>query len=143
MRKWITIGARLLLGSIFIVTGVNGFAHFIPAPQMADPGADYFFSALFTTPSFLYFEKTVEVISGLMLLSNRYVPLGLAILAPIIANVLVFHIFLAKAGLLPIAAGLTALEGYLVYAYWPYFRSVVTMNATPAMPRQPSNAVPA
>jgi len=41
----------------------------------------------------------LELISGVLLLLDRYVPLSLTVLAPIIVNIVLFHVFMDPAGL--------------------------------------------
>jgi putative oxidoreductase len=88
--------ARYLLGLIFFVFGLNGFFHFIPMPM--PPGiAGQFMGAIFVSHFYvvIFFVQTV---SGLLLLIGRYVPLALALLAPVIVNILSFHAFMASDG---------------------------------------------
>ena len=40
-----------------------------------------------------------QVIAGVLLLLNRYVPLAVAMLAPVIVNILTFHALMAPSGL--------------------------------------------
>ena len=95
--KTASLIARLLLGLIFLVFGLNGFLHFIPAPPPTGV-AGQFTSALFATPYALTIFA-VQALAGLFLLVNRYVPLALVFLAGVIYNILFFHIFMAPAGL--------------------------------------------
>lgn len=91
--------ARYLLGVIFLVFGLNGFLHFIPTPP--PPGlAGQFMGALFAS-HFYVLIFGVQVIGGALLLANRFVPLALALLAPVIVNILAFHISMAPSGLPP------------------------------------------
>jgi len=97
--KIVAMIARLLLGVIFVVFGMNIFLHFIPmGPMPAGPAAD-FLGAMAST-HYLYVIAVFEVFPGLFLLFNRFVVLGLALLAPVIFNILVFHILMAPSGLL-------------------------------------------
>src|SRR6202023_95294 len=95
--KIIIVIARFLLGFIFLVFGLNGFLHFIPA---APPSgiAGQFVGALFVShylvPIFL-----LQIVSAVLLLLNRYVPLALTLLASIIVNILLFHILMLPSGL--------------------------------------------
>ncbi|WP_077214873.1 DoxX family membrane protein [Bacillus dakarensis] len=84
---------RVFLGLIFLFGGVNGFFVwfsglepfiFVSREAMAILQYDYL----------LVVEKSLEVICGLLLLLDRYVPLALAILTPIIANILLLHLFI-------------------------------------------------
>ncbi len=89
--------ARYLAGAIFLVFGLNGFLHFIPLPP---PGgiAGQFMGALFVS-HYLTLIFGVQVIAAVLLLANRYVPLALAVLAPVIVNILCFHALMAPSGL--------------------------------------------
>jgi hypothetical protein len=93
----VTILARILLGFIFLVFGLNGFFNFIPMPPPTGLAAQ-FLGALFLS-HFLTVILLLELIGGVLLLANRYVPLALALLAPVIFNILGFHVFMAPAGL--------------------------------------------
>src|SRR5271169_7102241 len=89
--------ARYLAGLIFIVMGLNGFLHFIPFPP--PPGvAGQFMGALYVS-HYLWVIFAFQVIAGVLLLVNRYVPLAVAVLAPIIVNILTFHVSMAPSGL--------------------------------------------
>ena len=98
--------ARILLGLTFLVFGLNGFLYFIPAPPLTG-AAGTFSGALFASHySILVFG--VQVIAGVLLLTNQFVPLASALLAPVIANILVFHITMLPSGL-PLALFVTLL----------------------------------
>jgi hypothetical protein len=104
--KIITLSARFLLGLIFLVFGLNGFLHFIPS-SLPSGTAGQFIGALFVShylvPIFL-----LQVISAVLLLVNRYVPLALTLLAPIIVNILLIHLLMLPSGL-PLALLVTVL----------------------------------
>jgi len=85
--------ARYLAGVIFLVFGLNGFLHFIPLPPPSGV-AGQFMGALFVS-HYLTLIFTVQVIGAVLLLANQYVPLALAILAPVIVNILSFHALMA------------------------------------------------
>ena len=89
--------SRFLLGLIFLIFGLNGFLHFIPMPPPSGV-AGQFMGALFVS-KYLLVVSALQVISGALLLINRYVPLALTILAPIIVNILLFHSLMNPAGL--------------------------------------------
>ena len=98
--------ARYLAGGIFLVFGLNGFLHFIPLPPPSGV-AGQFMGALFVS-HYLTLIFALQVIGGVLLLANRYVPLALAILAPVIVNILSFHALMAPSGL-PLALFVTVL----------------------------------
>lgn len=89
--------ARLLLGLLFAVFGLNGFLHFIPMPPPQGV-AGQFMGALFVS-KYLIPIFALQLLGGVLLLANRFVPLALAILAPIIVNILLFHVTMAPQGL--------------------------------------------
>jgi putative oxidoreductase len=90
--------ARSLLGLIFLVFGLNGFLHFIPAPPPPPGTAGQFIGALFVS-NYLVVVFLLQLVSAVLLLVNRYVPLALTLLAPIIVNILLFHVLMAPTGL--------------------------------------------
>lgn len=107
--------ARYLMGAIFFVFGLNGFLQFLPAPPLPAP-AGQLIGALVGSGYLMVLTKAVEVLVGLSLLSNRFAPLALVIAAPVTVNIVLFHAFLAPAGmavpLLLLAAHLAAAWGY-------------------------------
>src|SRR3954467_15524342 len=94
----LTSAARIALGAGFFTFGLNGFLHFIPMPP-PPPAAGSFLGAMIATGYLLPLVKGTEVVSSLLLLGNRYVPLALALLAPVLVNIVAFHLFLAPAGI--------------------------------------------
>jgi len=135
--------ARYLLGLAFFVFGLNGFLHFLPQPPMSGPPAN-FAGALLATGYMFPLLKGTEVIASLLLLSNRYVPLALAVLAPVLINIVAFHAFLAPGGLaLPIV--LLVAELYLARSYKDAFAPMLHAQNAPhtsppasARPRVPA-----
>jgi len=121
--------ARVVLGLAFFVFGLNGFLHFLPQPAMSGPPAD-FGAALFATGYMFPLIKGTEVAASLLLLSNRYVPLALAVLAPVVVNIVAFHAFLAPAGLaIPIVV--LGLELYLARSYKDAFAPMLQARTEP------------
>jgi putative oxidoreductase len=88
---------RILLGLIFLVFGLNGFFHFIPMPPPVGT-AGQFMGALFVS-HYLVVVFLLQLIPAILLLLNRYVPLALTLLAPIIVNIFFFHALMAPSGL--------------------------------------------
>jgi putative oxidoreductase len=123
--------ARILLGLAFLVFGFNNLHPFMPmTPPPGDAGT---LSAIMFAHGWITFHGVLYVIAGLLLIVGRYVPVGLVILGPILVNILLFHITLAPSGFAP---GLvcTALELFLIYAYWPAFRAIFTAKMEPVGP---------
>jgi len=105
--------ARVLLGLMFTVFGLNGFLHFLPMQPM--PGlAGQFMGALFAS-HYSVVVFLVQLVSGILLLVNRFVPLALTLIAPVIVNILVFHATMAPSGIVP--GLITAICWFIVF-YW-------------------------
>lgn len=121
--KFVTIITRVLLGLIFLVFGFNGFLHFIHLPQPANPLAVQYLTSLAIT-GYLTIIFAFQILGGLLVLSGFFVPLGLTILGPIIANVLLYHACMAPSGL-PLALVCALLEVFLIWRYWGAFAPLV------------------
>lgn len=109
--KKLTLIARLLFGFILFGSGVSFF--FITPPPMEGPMGE-FFNGMLATKYFFLLLKGTEIACGLMLLSGYFVPLALVILAPIVLNIFLVHLFLAPEGL-AVALVLGVLEVYLAF----------------------------
>jgi putative oxidoreductase len=99
--KIVVMIARILMGLIFFVFGLNGFLQFIPPPKEMPMGlAGQYIGALMQS-HYIYFVSAVQVIGGALLLVNRYVPLALVLLGPVIVNILLYHILMDPKGIAP------------------------------------------
>jgi putative oxidoreductase len=113
--------ARYLLGLIFLVFGLNGFFNFLPMPGPTGVAAQ-FFGAIFVS-HFYVVIFFLQVVPALLLLANRYVPLALTILGPIIFNIVCIHVFMVPAGL-PLAIVVTALWFLVAYSVRSAFSGI-------------------
>ena len=95
--KIVALISRLLLGFIFLVFGLNGFLHFIHMPPPTGIAAQ-FFTAIFISKYWVVIFA-LQLLGGVLLLVNRYVPLALVVLGPIIVNIFFFHLLMAPSGL--------------------------------------------
>ena len=120
--KTFTLIARILLGLVFFVFGLNGFFHFLPMPPMEGTAA-VFFGGLMATGYFIPVLAATQTISGALLLAGKFVPLALVMLAPVVLHIFLFHAFVDLAGL-PVAIVVGALEVYLAFFSRPYSDSV-------------------
>ena len=128
MRLVVTV-ARVLFGLLFLVFGLNFFFHFLPMPPLSGPAAA-FMGALFATGYMFPLIKVTEIVAGVLLISGRFVPLGLLLLAPILVNIAAFHIFLTP-GEVGMSAVLVAIEAFLAWSYRDSFRGVLNPSAAP------------
>jgi uncharacterized membrane protein YphA (DoxX/SURF4 family) len=122
--KTATVIARILLGLMFIVFGSNFFLNFIPMPP-PPPGlaGDYF--KVFAASGYMYVVGAMQLLSGLLLLIGRFVPLALTILAAMIFNIWTFHILMNPQGLFPMAILIMVLELFLVWSYRDRFAGIL------------------
>ncbi|GGB13689.1 MULTISPECIES: DoxX family membrane protein [Mucilaginibacter] len=122
--------ARVLLGLVFVVFGLNFFFQFLhmAQPPMSDK-AQAFSGGLFGSGYFFQYMKVIEITSGLFLIINRYTALFVLLLLPIALNIFLFHAILAPAGL-PIGLAVIVLEVFLLFAYRKYYASIFTATPT-------------
>jgi putative oxidoreductase len=116
--------ARVVLGLIFFVFGLNFFLHFLPTPPSAGGVAESFVGGLFQSGYFFPVLKGIEVVAGALLLARLFVPLTLVILAPISLHILLFHVFLAPESV-AMSVVILALNLYLAWAYRDYYKPLL------------------
>ena len=126
-----TVG-RIFLGLVFFVFGLNGFLNFIPPPKgPVNEGAMALGFAMMKSGYLIELIKGTEVLVGVLLLANRFVPLALAIIAPVIVNIFAFHAFLDPSSMvLPVL--LVVVEVYLAWSYRHVFRPMLSARTAPA-----------
>ena len=117
--KIVTLIARLLLGLIFVVFGLNGFLAFLDMGPMPTGLAGQFIGALMQSHYF-WVVAALQVVGGALLLVNRFVPLGLVLLGPVIVNIVLYHVFLNLAGI-TMAIIVVVLWFIVFYAHRQYF----------------------
>ena len=121
--KIITHAARIVLGLIFTVFGLNYFLHFIAMPTMTGAGGE--FMGTMMSSGLLSLVKVIEVVAGLLLLTGVQVPLALLLLTPL-TIVIVF--FQTISGFNPLAWVSLLLIGYLAYVYKNNFANIFNTN---------------
>jgi putative oxidoreductase len=128
MKATVTV-ARILLGLIFFAAGLSGFL-LIAHPPAPPPGLAGAFADVFFRSYWVLFVDGVELIGGIFLLTNRYVPLAVVLLGAVIANIIVFHVTMAPVGL-PVAAIVAALWGIVAARYRSSFAPLFVQKPTP------------
>ncbi len=121
--------ARLLLGLIFFVFGLNGFLQFLDMGPMPTGLAGQFVGAL-AQSHYFWVVAGLQVIGGALLLVGRFVPLALVLLGPVIVNILLYHFLLNPAGI-GLALVVTVLWFIVFYAYRQYFSGIFVQKAAP------------
>jgi hypothetical protein len=129
--RYLPAVARILVGLVFFVFGLNGFLHFIPQPPIQGKALE-FIMALIGTGYLFTVVKAVEVVVGALLLANRYVPLALSLIAPIVVNIFLFHSILTPPS--PMAILLLVANVYLAWVYRDAFRPMLAAKVAPAVP---------
>ena len=132
--------ARVLLGLVFFVFGLNGFLHFLPQPP-PPAGALGFLGGLASAGYFFPLLKGTEVLAGTLLLAG-FVPIALTLLAPIIVNIVAFHTFLAP-GNWPVVGLVLVSEIYLAIVHRAAFAPLFVRRARAASAEPASLSSPA
>ncbi|MBK8595016.1 MAG: hypothetical protein IPP07_04335 [Holophagales bacterium] len=116
--------ARLALGLLFTVTGLGGFLGLFP---IAPPHA---LQVILIESGWMKVVKAIELGAGLLLLSNRFVPLALALLLPGVVSIALYHVLLDPVflGIVPVVVGL---EGFLLWSYRGSFRGMLARDGRP------------
>jgi len=134
--RYLPAFARVLMGIAFFIFGLNGFLNFIPQPKTPMPqGAMDFAMALANSGYMMQLVSGVQLLVGVLLLVNRFVPLALALIAPIIVGIITFHIFLMPATIGP-GIVVLALELYLAWAYRAAFSPMLAARVKPSASSQ-------
>jgi len=127
-RIGVTI-VRILLGVMFLIFGLNGFLNFIPQPKDLPPEVLSVTAGLMKG-GYMPVVSGTEILVALMLLANRFVPLALAFLAPIVVGILTFHVAIAPSSIFP-GVVVLAMELYLAWSYRAAFRPMLRAQVTP------------
>ena len=120
--KILTLIARLLLGLIFVVLGLNGFLNFLSMGPMPAGLAGQFVGALVLSHYF-WVVAALQIAGGALLLVNRFVPLALVLLGPVIVNIILYHAFLNPTGA-PLAIVVVILWLIVFYGHRQYFSGI-------------------
>ncbi len=99
--KILTLVARILLGLGFLIFGLNAFLHFIPGSTAVPPGTAGHFAQAMSDSSYDRAVAVFEIVAAVLLLVNRFVPLALVLLGPVLVNILLFHLLMMPATILP------------------------------------------
>lgn len=112
--KFAVIIARILLGGMFVFSGIVALLHLIKQPDNLPPDAVAYNSAM--SHGYMTFVAILMLVGGILLLVGRFVPLGLVLLGPILVNILLFHFTIMHGGA-AIPLVLTLLEVFLIVVY--------------------------
>lgn len=133
----VTVVVRIVFGLVFLVYGVNGPLQFLPMPPIS-PKAMPLIQGIMASGYIFPLMAITMTIAGAALVIGRYVPLALALLAPLIVNIFAIHLFLSPSGL-PHALAFVVAEAFLVWAYREAFRPMLGARSKPAFGKQAGN----
>ena len=129
--KTTVIVSRFILGLGFVVFGSNIIHPFLPMPPMLPGTPVAQFSAIMGPCHWMALVGLFQLIGGALVLFGRTAPLGLALLAPVLVNILAFHVFLEGGVGIGPGLALSVLELFLIYSYRGYFSPLFTLDAAP------------
>jgi hypothetical protein len=122
--------ARIVLGLVFFTFGLDGFLHFVPQPDPSTmPAGAMALGAAFMASGYMFpLIKGTEVLVGMLLLANRFVPLSLVLLAPVMVNIFLFTAFLSPSGL-ALPSVLVALHIALAWKHRSTYKPLLSARA--------------
>lgn len=120
--KKVSKASRYFLGLVFAIFGLNYFVPFIPHPEITGEALVYM-TGLTKAGYFWPLLRGLELVFGIALLSNRFVPLAITILGPITLHIFLFHAFLMPANLV-LAIIMIIAHGILIKANWNIFQNL-------------------
>ncbi len=121
MNSKVTMALRIILGLVLIIFGANKFAGFMPSPELTGDAAA--FMGALVGAGYFTILGVLEIVIGLLLILNKWVPFALILLAPLAVNFLIFHLTYDTAGMGP-AALVSLLTIALLYANKEKFKTL-------------------
>lgn len=130
--RYAILGARIVLGLIFLIFGLNAILHLIRMPTPTGDAVAWY--SIMAMHHWMNFVGVVELICGVLLLVNRFVPLALVLLAPVVVNILLYHALLWPHGA-GFAIVAVILEVFLIAVYWRSFLPLLEPNPEAKTPK--------
>lgn len=151
-HRYAVAAVLLLLGAQYVLGGLNWWIKLFPFPNYFDeptgPGKHAVLDAMIATGWMFASAKIVELLTGIALLTRRYIPLMLVVAFPVaittfIIDALIFDDLVAWLGgevsgsfmwsrvmdLVFFGGAVLAMHGYLMLAYLPYYRPMFVRKA--------------
>jgi uncharacterized membrane protein YphA (DoxX/SURF4 family) len=130
MKIAVTV-SRFLLGLGFVVFGFNLLHPFLPLPEFPPGSLPGQFMGIMGPIRWMALVGVFELFGGALVLFGRTAPIGLALLGPVLVNILAFHILLMGGkGIMP-GLVFSLITVFLIYSYRSYFAPLFTVNAVP------------
>lgn len=109
MKNKILFVVSLLFGLMFINAGLNKFFNYMPMPKDMPENTMKVMTAFSDIGWLIPLVGVVEIIGGILFITNKYRALGAIIILPVMVGILFTNIFNAPEGL-PIALVLTLIN---------------------------------
>ena len=113
MKKKILFGISLLFGLMFINSGLNKFFNYIPMPKDMPENMIKLMGAIKEIGWLLPLVGVAEIVGGILFITNKFRALGAIIIFPVLAGIILTHIFIAPSGL-PMALVLLGIELWVI-----------------------------
>jgi putative oxidoreductase len=113
--KIVSLISRILLGALFVFGGSNHLFNFFGKQPLPPGHAGQFIGAIIEI-GYLNFIGVMEVIGGLLLIVDQFVPFGLTLLGPLVVNIFVLNVLIAPKAL-PVAILMVI---FWVVGAWPF-----------------------
>ncbi len=114
MKKKITLVVSILFGLMFINAGLNKFFNYIPVPADIPEHLAKFMSAVLEIGWLWPLLGAMEVIGGVLFMTNKYRALGAIIILPMMVGILLTHIFVDRSTL-PVAIVLMVVNLWIIW----------------------------
>ena len=124
--KIAVIIVRVLMGLLFIFASVVVLFKIAPQPELTG-NVKIFMDGVNASGYLMPLIKITELLCGIAFVSGRFVPLATVVIAPVILNILLFHVFVDTSGL-PVAVLLVFANIFLAYANWDKFKPILEVK---------------
>lgn len=130
--KWLALILRILVGLPMFAFGLMYFLGTMPPPPENLPESAKQMMGVLESSGWFKIVKAIEVVGGLLLLTNRFVPFALLILTPVTVNIAIWDALIMKYSMPPVGTILLAFQTVLIYLYLPNYRALFYPKATVA-----------
>ncbi|ASZ13689.1 DoxX family protein [Chitinophaga pendula] len=114
MKKKVLFVISLLFGLMFINAGLNKFLNYMPVPKDMPESMMKLMGAISQITWLIPLVGIVEIVGGILFITNRYRALGAIIIFPVMIGILLININSAPSGL-PIALTLFAINLWVIF----------------------------
>jgi hypothetical protein len=122
--------ARVLMGALFTFSGLNGFFEFVKPEGKVPERVAAVMAGFMATGYIFKLIFATQLLCGVLFLVNRFVPLAVVLLAPVVVNIFAFHVFVEPSGLV-VAIVVLALELFLIWSYRAAYRPMLAARVKP------------